>query len=72
MNCPYCLELDVIFPMQPVSASSSMLGPEAFLDDRGVTHAHDPNVTVTVYRCPVDHEWSTVESRACWCGWRAA
>ena len=71
MNCPHCLALDVSFPMQAVSASSGMLGPELFKDGRGVSHMHDPNVTVTVYRCPVDHEWSTAEGGACWCGWDA-
>jgi len=71
MNCPHCLESEVIFPMQVVSASSGMLGPELFKDGRGVSHLHDPNVTVTVYRCPMDHEWSTVQGASCMCGWSA-
>jgi len=72
VNCPVCLERDVVFPMQVGSVSATIVAPELFTDERGLAHMHDPTVTVTAYSCPVGHQWSKSECRTCWCGWRAA
>ena len=58
MNCPECLKTDVVFPGALVCASSTIVGPEVFTDGDGLTHLHDPTVTVFWYRCAMDHKWS--------------
>lgn len=57
--------------MQIVSWSMTLTPFEPFTDDNGVSHLHDPTVTVTSYICPVNHELSITERGSCWCGWSA-
>jgi len=70
LNCPECLKQDVSFPGEVLSVSSTIGAPEVFTDE-GLTHLHDPTVTIFGYRCAMNHQWSRIEQRTCWCGWRA-
>jgi hypothetical protein len=72
VKCERCLEAGVVFEMEAVASSSTLLPTAIFRDDQGKDHRHDPNLIITTHVCPAGHVWKETESRPCWCGWREA
>lgn len=49
--------------------SGTLLMWNAFYDEEGKHHVHDPNTTTYGYECSNGHTWSEEEKHGCWCGW---
>lgn len=49
-------------------SSSTCMGYEAYYDENGKHHVHNPNATTTEYSCSNGHRWVKTIYPKCWCG----
>lgn len=65
MKCPTCVEQETKSCVYPGMGSVTMMGWQAYYDEDGMYHSHDPNWTTTGYRCSEGHYWQGIGQTAC-------
>ena len=51
-------------------SSTCMGGTEAFWDEEGKFHVHNPNTRTKGYVCSWGHHFGETVKGSCWCGWK--
>lgn len=74
MKCPKCAEANERSRVYVGGTFSTAMMFNAFYDEDGVYHSHDPNVRTTQYSCSRGHHWSVESAPECsveGCAWPA-
>lgn len=58
MKCARCSEEGKRSKVYVGASSSTLMMGEAFFDEEGRWHSHDPNTRATQYSCSEGHEWT--------------
>jgi hypothetical protein len=67
--CPLCQEAGQTSIVRTDCVITTTMTADHFTDEAGAFHCHDPNVTISHYRCSRDHSWSEQRYHSCGCGW---
>lgn len=57
MKCQECIELGQTSRVYPGASAVTCMGWQPYYDEDGQYHSHDPNTTITGYRCSEGHTW---------------
>ena len=68
MRCPECIKEDKRSRVYIGGSTTTLMSTNSFYDENGDGHLHDPNTTLTEYRCNRGHHWTENEKYICWCG----
>jgi hypothetical protein len=70
-HCPLCQQAGQTSIVRVDCTIRTTLAVQNFADEEGMWHYHDPNVTISHYKCSKDHSWSETRYTPCPCGWSA-
>jgi hypothetical protein len=69
MICKECQESGRVSRVFERGGVVTALAHQAYFDEQGRRHSHDPNVHSQSYSCSNGHNWTTGALVPCWCGW---
>ena len=72
MNCAVCQSEGISSDTMPKNTRATLLKWGPVIDDKGKTHYHDPNTYNVEYVCSRKHNWTSTQTKSCWCGWQPA
>ena len=67
--CPVCVKEGKKSQVFPGVAMTTAMYAQAFYDEKGKYHCHDPNITTRTYTCTNRHQWRVRSHGNCPCGW---
>jgi hypothetical protein len=67
--CPVCQQKGLKSKVFVGGARITAMCAEAFYDEEGIYHCHDPNIMTRDYRCSNGHVWQVKGHGNCPCGW---
>ncbi len=70
MLCPHCQAAGQRSVVDIVRCTQGKDPKRTFWDEDGVEHHHNPNVSVTEYRCSNGHTFAERSSWECQCGYK--
>lgn len=65
MKCPECAKEGKRSRVSVGMSSTTCMGFQAYYDEDGLYHCHDPNITTTSYSCSEGHSWSEGSKHEC-------